>query len=99
MCFYINFLATQTKIKEEIHRSLFSPTPLLAPGPAPLLSTPRCCCLVVVSNSFVTPWTVACLAPLSMGFLRQEYRVGCDVLLQEIFPTQGSNPCLLCLLP
>ena len=27
----------------------------------------------VVSNSFVTPWTVAHQAPLSMGFHRQEY--------------------------
>ena len=25
--------------------------------------------------------------------------VGCHILLQGIFPTQGSNPCLLCLLP
>ena len=24
--------------------------------------------------------------------------VGCHFILQEIFPTQGSNPCLLCLL-
>ena len=24
--------------------------------------------------------------------------VGCHALLQGIFPTQGSNPCLLCLL-
>ena len=24
--------------------------------------------------------------------------VGCHALFQEIFPTQGSNPCLLCLL-
>ena len=27
----------------------------------------------VVSNSFVTPWTVARQAPLSMGFSRQEH--------------------------
>ena len=27
----------------------------------------------VVSNSFVTLWTVACQAPLSMGFSRLEY--------------------------
>ena len=27
----------------------------------------------VVPDSFVTPWTVACQAPLSMGFPRQEY--------------------------
>ena len=26
----------------------------------------------VVSESFVTPWTIACQAPLSMGFPRQE---------------------------
>ena len=30
----------------------------------------------VVSNTFVTPWTVACQAPLSMGFSRQEYWSG-----------------------
>ena len=27
----------------------------------------------VVSNSFVTPWTVACQIPLSIGFPRQAY--------------------------
>ena len=27
----------------------------------------------IVSNSSVTPWTVACQAPLCMGFSRQEY--------------------------
>ena len=30
----------------------------------------------VVSDSFVTPWTVALQAPLSMGFSRQEYWSG-----------------------
>ena len=43
----------------------------------------------------VTPWIVAHQAPLSMGFSRQETGVGCHVLLQWIFPTQGSNPQLL----
>ena len=49
---------------------------------------------------FATPWTVAFQAPLSMGFSRQEYccRMGYHALLQGIFPTQGSNPQLLCLL-
>ena len=47
---------------------------------------------------FATPWTVACQAPLPMGFSRQEYWRGCHGLLQGIFPTQGSNPRLLCLL-
>ena len=49
----------------------------------------------VVSKSFATPWTVAHQAPLSMQFLRQEYGVGCYLLLQGIFLTQGLNPCLL----
>ena len=35
------------------------------------------------------------LQPLSMGFPRQETGVGCHLLLQEIFLTHGSNPCLL----
>ena len=39
---------------------------------------------------FVTPWTVAYQAPLSMGFPR--------LLLQGVFLTQGSNPRLLQLL-
>ena len=46
----------------------------------------------------VTPWTVAYQAPLSMGFSRQEYWNGLPFLLQGIFPTQGLNPHLLCLL-
>ena len=32
----------------------------------------------------VTPWTVACQAPLSMGFLRQEYWSGL------LFPSPGD---------
>ena len=47
----------------------------------------------VVSNSFVTPWTVTHQAPLSMGFPRQE--VSCHFLLQGIFLIQGSNLHLL----
>ena len=47
---------------------------------------------------FVTLWTIAHKAPLSMGFSRQEYWRGCHFLLQGIFQTQGSNTCLPCLL-
>ena len=39
---------------------------------------------------FVTPWTVARLAPLSMEFSRQECWSGLPFLLQGIFLTQGS---------
>ena len=40
----------------------------------------------VVSNSFGTPWTVACQVPLSMGFPRQEYWSGL------LFPSPGDIP-------
>ena len=39
-----------------------------------------------------TPWTVACQAPLSMGFSRQEYWSGLPYLLQGIFSAQVLNP-------
>ena len=35
---------------------------------------------------FATPWTVACQAPLSMGFSRQEYWSGLP------FPSPGDLP-------
>ena len=38
---------------------------------------------------------VACQAPLSMGFPRQEYRSGCHSLLQSILLTRGLNLGLL----
>ena len=43
----------------------------------------------------MTPWAVACQAPLSMGFSRQEYWVICHFLLQGIFLSQRTNPGLL----
>ena len=39
-----------------------------------------------MSNSFVTPWTVACQAPLSMGFPRWEY------WNRLPFPSPGESP-------
>ena len=47
---------------------------------------------------FVTLWTVAHQAPLSMCFSRQDTGVGCHSLLQGIFLTQGLNLHLLSLL-
>ena len=44
---------------------------------------------------FVTPWTVLCQGPLSIGFPGKNTEMGCHFLPQGIFPTQGSNPCLL----
>ena len=48
--------------------------------------------------TFVTPWTVACQAPLSIGFSWQEYWSGLPCPPPGGLPTQGSNPCLLGLL-
>ena len=41
---------------------------------------------------FVTPWTLALQAPLSMGFSRQEYWSGLPCTPPGFFPTQGLNP-------
>ena len=48
------------------------------------------CVHAVICNS-VTPWTVACQAPLSMESPGQNTGVGSLSLLQGIVPTQGSN--------
>ena len=50
--------------------------------------------LCSVAYDSVTPHTVAC-ASLSVDFPGKHTGVGCHFLLQEIFPTQGSNPRLL----
>ena len=45
-----------------------------------------------------TAWTVVCQSPLSVGFFRKDFGVGCHSLLQGIFLTQELNPLLLYLL-
>ena len=42
--------------------------------------------------TLVSPWTVACQAPLSMGFSRQEYWSGCHSLLQRNLPRVQEIP-------
>ena len=51
-----------------------------------------------MSDSFVTPWTAAHQASLSMGFPRQEYWSGLPCPLPGDLPDAGIDPCLLCLL-
>ena len=41
---------------------------------------------------FMTLWTVAHQVPLSLRFSSKNTGVGCHILLQGIFLTQGSNP-------
>ena len=52
------------------------------------------CVLFGCVQLFVTPWTVACQAPLFVEFSRQEYWSGLLFPFQRIFPTQGLNPTL-----
>ena len=41
---------------------------------------------------FATPWTVACQAPLSMGFSRQKYWSGLSCPPPEDLPSPGVEP-------
>ena len=45
-----------------------------------------------MSNTFPTPWTVACQAPLSMGFPRQECWSGLPFLSPGDLPNSGIEP-------
>ena len=56
-----------------------------------------CVSFSVMSDS-ATLWTVACQAPLSMEFSREEYWCGQPCSSPRGFPIQGLHPCLLCLL-
>ena len=47
---------------------------------------------------FVTPWSTSHQALRPWDFPGKKTGVGCHLLLQGIFPTQGLNPHLLCLL-
>ena len=51
-----------------------------------------CAQLLSCTHCFVTPWTAAHQAPLSVEFSRQEYWNGLPFLSLEIFLTQGWNP-------
>ena len=57
-----------------------------------------CAQLLIRVQLFATPWTVALQAPLSMEFPTQQNWNGQPFPSLGIFPTQGTNPGLLCLL-
>ena len=62
-----------------------------------------CVCVCVLTRMcacalFATSWAATYQAPQSMEFSRQEYWSGLPFLPQGVFPTQGSNLCLLHLL-
>ena len=53
--------------------------------------------LSVMSDSFVTPWTVSHHAPLSPECSRQEYWNGLPFPLQGLFDDEDYFPCKSCL--
>ena len=65
-------------------------------GPCLALWYEACVCMSAQSLSrvqlFATPWTVACQAPLSMGFPRQEYWSGLPFLSPGDLPNPGIKP-------
>ena len=59
----------------------------------------RCGCSVYAWVWCVCMCVQWCLTPCDrLDFPGKNTGVGCHILLQEIFPTQELNPCLLCLL-
>ena len=48
--------------------------------------------LISLARFFVTPWTVALQAPLSMEFSRQEYRNGFPFSSPGYLPSPGIEP-------
>ena len=67
---------------------------LLGRRPFLVISKTCCCCLVAILYLFLTLWTVAHQAPLSMRFPKNT-GVDCHFLLQSIFLNQGLNLHLL----
>ena len=55
-------------------------------------SSVNICPCSAVSDSFVTPWTATCQAPLSMGFSRQEYWSVLPFAPQGDLPNPGIEP-------
>ena len=51
-----------------------------------------CCLVAVLSDSLVTPWTVAHQASLSMRFFRQEYWSGLPFSSSGDLPDPGIEP-------
>ena len=63
-----------------------------------IILKPRATCACSVVSNSLQHYGLAHQAPLSKDFPGKNTGVGCHFLLQGIFPTQGSNLHLLCLL-
>ena len=56
-----------------------------------------CVCAAAQSCLTVSPWTVACQTPLSVGFSRQEYWSRLPCLLPGDLPDPGDQTCSSCI--
>ena len=67
---------------------------ILAKYPESFSTCVHACVLSCLSHVqlFATLWTVACQAPLSIGFSRQEYWSGLPCAVPGDLPDQGLNP-------
>ena len=59
----------------------------------------RGCKVISVESDSMTPWTIACQAPLSIGFSRQEYWSGLPCPPPGDLPKAGTEPVSLNCLP
>ena len=89
----MEMLATETRGQEQCSRERQS----VVEGTATLSAEPGsisvCGSLVTKScPALVTPWTVACQAPLSIGFLRQECWSGLPFPSPGDLPNPGTEP-------
>ena len=70
---------------------MLSPREMINKGKCPNIYM-LCCVLLSHVQLFVTPWTVANQAPLSMGFPRQEYWSGLPFPSPGDLPDPGTEP-------
>ena len=70
---------------------MLSPREMINKGKCPNIYM-LCCVLLSHVQLFVTPWTVANQAPLSMGFPRQEYWSGLPFPPPGDLPDPGTEP-------
>ena len=79
------------ELMREIRLKYIDPQCLWEP---PMRSITWCICaqLPTQVRLFVTPWNVACLTPLSMGFSRQEYWRGLPFPPPSHLPDPGIEP-------
>ena len=68
---------------------------MLMASPAHVLAPAQTVCVhafSVISDSFLTPWTIVCQAPVSMGFPRKEYWSGSPFPPPGCLPNSGTEP-------